>query len=117
MYQSGTNVRLVLNGLPHVAGMDRDPGLWGQIHPDGAVTLTGYYGNDQYEAIFQEVTPTNLLALLIDGMKLTVSPEGWSGAFEGDFWIYNWNGSRVSGLISQCFSPSHSVTVRRSVSP
>jgi hypothetical protein len=114
VYQNGTNIRVVLNGLPHVAGMDRDPGLWGQIQPDGTMTLTGYYGNDQYEAIFQEVSPTNLLSLLIDEMKLTVSPEGWSGAFKGALWIYNWNGVRVSGLISQCFSPSHSVTLRRS---
>ena len=55
--------------------------------PDGQVILMNYHGNDQWSAILDQLTPPDLLAILVDEARLTVSSNGLSGRFAGVYWL------------------------------
>jgi hypothetical protein len=107
------DVKVLITGLSRMWGLTGSPSLWGQIRPDGVVTLTNYYGNDQYDPVEERVAPTNLLAILVDESKLTVTPEGISGVFSGFFALYDQSETGWSHISSGCPSTSHSVTLSR----
>jgi hypothetical protein len=89
------------------------PTLEGEQWANGTMTFNGYLGSDQWEAIYEAVTPTDLLSILIDTMVLTAGSSSLSGHFSGSFLVYAWNGNRVSGLTSRCFYTHHLVTLTR----
>jgi hypothetical protein len=101
-----------MTGLPRIFGLDHSA-LWGQIQPDNSVTLTNYYGNEQWDAIFEQVSPTNLLSILVDEMRLSLSPDGLSGTFAGSFFLYEGTENHWPTISHACSSLSHSVTLTR----
>jgi hypothetical protein len=73
--QKGADVTIVLNGLPPKFSSEH-PKLWGHIRPDPVkLTLTNFWGNDQWDLLEQQVTPTNTVRLLVNAMELTVSTD------------------------------------------
>jgi hypothetical protein len=90
-----------------------DPALWGRVEDTGSMTLTNYYGNDNWDAIFERLTPETGLAIFVESMRVTISPDGLPtvGEFEGNFWIFDLNNSVGR---NSCGWGSHSVSfVRR----
>lgn len=110
--QNGRDVKVVMTGLPRIFAPG-DPGLWGQIRSDGVVTLTNYYGNDQYDQVDEQVTPANFVRIVVDEMELSASPKGLSGTFSGSFSLHDRNGTGWNYIIGHCSSTSHSVTLSR----
>jgi len=110
--QDGTNIRVVISGLPRIFYLEHSA-LWGQIQADNSVTLTNYYGQEQWDSIFEQVSSTNLLSILVDEMKLGLSPQGLSGTFSGSFLVYDGTENHWPSIGSACFSKSHSVTFTR----
>jgi hypothetical protein len=104
-----------MTGLPRIFGLDHSA-LWGQIQPDNSVTLTNYYGNEQWDAIFDQVSATNLLSILVDEMRLSLSGDGLSGTFAGSFLVYDGTENHWPTISSACFSESHSVRFTRNSS-
>ena len=47
-----------------------------------------YHGSDQWSAILDQLTPSDLLAILVDEARLTVSPDGLKGSFAGAYYLY-----------------------------
>ncbi|RPI49680.1 MAG: hypothetical protein EHM55_23205 [Acidobacteria bacterium] len=85
---------------------------WGHIDSDGNVALTNYYGNDQWDPLWDQVTPERAVLILVENMRVAISTEGLLtvGKFDGYF------ESRLDKTVieSGCLSKSHSVTfVRR----
>jgi hypothetical protein len=113
--QDGTDITVVVvqRELPRLFPPEhRNPRLWGQIRPDGTAELTNYYpANESWDAVFEQVTPNNLLSITVDEMRLTISPEGLSGTFEGSIALYDWSGAGWTHISSGCLSKSHSVTL------
>ena len=78
---------MVVKGSQRIAPVE-DPVLWGSV--EGSVmTLTNYYGNDAWDAIHEQLTPENGLAIFVEIMRVTISPDGLPtvGEFVGNFWI------------------------------
>ena len=92
-----------------------DLALWGEIDSDGNVKLTNYYGNEQWDTLWDQVTPDRAVLILVESMRVAISPEGLLtvGKFAGYF------ESRLDKTVieNDCLSTSHSVTfVRRGTS-
>ncbi len=93
--QDNARIEVILSGPTlgpgaKTAGYDESyvQSLRGQIMPDGQVTLTNYEGNEQWSFIAEQATPSDLLTILVDEARLTVSPNGLSGRFVGGFLLY-----------------------------
>ncbi len=90
-----------------------DPVLRGTFAPPDRMTLTSYLGNDQYEGLFEQVTPTNLVSILVDEMRVTVSPQGISGTFDGAFLLYLGKQGNWPHVVARCLSTQHTVNLIR----
>jgi hypothetical protein len=101
LVQNGGDIKVVMTGLPRPFATG-DPSLWGQIRPDGVVTLTNYQGNDQYDPVDERVTPTNFVRILVGAMELSASPKGLSGTFSGSFSLHDRNGTGFNYIIGNC---------------
>ena len=84
-----TGTSAVLEIFQIDGGATTHPVMRGTFAAPDRMTLTSYLGNDQYENLFEQVSPTNLVAILADEMRLTVSLTGWVGTFEGAFLLYS----------------------------
>ena len=110
--QRGTDVTVVLTGVPAISWFPEPPLLWGAIGSD-RVRLTNYMGNDQWYGLFEVMSPTNLLSLLVDEMTLHGSSEELSGTFVGAFLLYEGSAAGWPYIVSRCHSKSHGVTITR----
>lgn len=111
--QTGADIWVIekVSGNSTLVAVD-DPALWGDIDSDGHVKLTNYYGNDQWNSLWYQVTAERAVLTLVESMKVAISPEGLLtvGKFAG------YIESRLNNTVieSDCLSTSHSVTfVRR----
>jgi hypothetical protein len=86
--------------------------LWGRIESDGRASLTNYYGNDQWDALWEFLTPQRFIEVLVEDMKVDVVSNALSkGTFQG-----YWGTARedTGATESSCLSNMHSVAfVRR----
>ena len=103
-----TGTAVALEILHNNGGLTRNPVWRGTFAPPDRMTLTGYVGNDAYEAVGEQVTPTYLVGILVDEMRVTVSPQEISGTFEGAFWLYV-----GPSVVAGCFSTQHTVKLIR----
>ena len=92
--QDNTKVRVILSGPtldPGAATAGYDASyvqyLW-VITPTGELTLTNYQGNDQWNFVADQASPSDLLTILVDEARLTVTRNGLSGNFTGAFLLY-----------------------------
>ena len=90
-----------------------NPVLRGTFAPPDRMTLTSYLGNDQYEGLFEQVTPTNLVSILVDEMRVTVSPQGISGTFDGAFLLYLGKQGNWPHVVARCLSTQHTINLMR----
>ena len=88
--QNDYDIRVVVKGSPRIAPLE-DPALWGRVEDTGSMTLTNYYGNDNWDAIFERLTPETGLAIFVERMRVTISPDGLPtvGEFVGNLWIFD----------------------------
>ena len=56
---------------------------------------------------------SNLLSILVDEMRLSLSPDGLSGTFAGSFLLYEGSDNNWPSISNACFSESHSVRLTR----
>jgi hypothetical protein len=93
-----------------------DRALWGHIDRDGKVMLTNYYGNDQWDPIWDQATPERAVGILVETMRVTLSPEGVLTVGKFDGYFESRHRDRTEIVESDCLSTSHSVTfvLRRS---
>jgi hypothetical protein len=108
---TGTAVALEIFQMD--AGVTVNPVLRGTFAPPDRMTLTGYLGNEQWVGLFQQVTPTNLVSILVDEMRVTVSPLGMSGTFEGSFFLYEGRQGSWPKIAARCYSTQHTVNLIR----
>ena len=94
-------------------GATVDPVLRGAFAPPDRMSLTSYLGNEQWEGLFEQVSPTNLVSILVDEMSVTVSPQGMSGTFEGAFLLYLGSAGSWPHVVAQCLSEEHTVHLMR----
>ena len=111
--QQDTAIELVLTDLPDIFSTRARPTLRGTIKPHSLLTLSGYLGNDQWEAIHELITSDNLLSILVDDMKVTPSPQGLAGTFSGSFGLYDRGPAGWPTVGSRCTSQTHTVTLAR----
>jgi hypothetical protein len=52
------------------------------------VFLTNYLGNEQWNFVADQVTPSELLTILVDEARVISSADGLSGVFAGSFAVY-----------------------------
>jgi hypothetical protein len=90
-----------------------NPVLRGTFLPPDRMVLTGYGGNDAYEGLFEQVSPTNLVSILVDEMRVTASSSGISGTFEGAFLLYSGSQGNWPKVVARCFSTQHTVNLTR----
>jgi hypothetical protein len=95
------------------AGVTINPVLRGTFAPPDRMTLTSYFGNEQWAGWFEQVTPTNLVSILVDEMRVTVSPLGISGTFDGAFLLYLGRQGNWPSIVARCSSTQHTVTLMR----
>jgi hypothetical protein len=87
--------------------------LWGEIASDGRLSLTNYYGNEQWDVLWDQVTPERGVGILVESMRVAISPDGLltDGTFAG---FFESRGREEDVIESECLSTSHSVKfVRR----
>jgi hypothetical protein len=90
-----------------------NPAFRGTFAAPDQLTLTSYLGNDQYEGLFEQVTPTNLVSVLVDEMRVTASPLGMSGTFAGAFLLYSGRQGHWPEVVAKCLSTQHTVNLTR----
>ena len=110
--QRGADVTVALTGVPPISWFPGPPLLWGAIGSDW-LRLTNYMGNDQWSGLFEVMSPTNLLSLLVDEMTLNGTSEELSGTFVGAFLLYEGSAAGWPYIVSHCHSKSHGVTITR----
>ena len=110
--QKGGDIRVVVKGSPRIAPLE-DPALWGSVDDSVSMTLTNYYGSDNWDAIFDQLTPEKGLAIFVESMRVTISPDGLPtvGEFVGAYVISDLKPS--SYPTNECISGSHSVSFAR----
>lgn len=108
-----TGTSAVLEIFQIDGGASFNPSMRGTFAAPDRMTLTSYLGNDQYENLFEQVSPTNLVAILADEMRLTVSPTGWVGTFEGAFLLYSGRQGHWPSVVALCRSTRHTVSLTR----
>lgn len=89
-----------------------DLALWGEIDGDGNVQLTNYYGNDQWNTLWDQASPDRAVLILVERMLVAISADG--SLTVGKFAGYVESVLDKTVIESGCASASHSVTfVRR----
>jgi hypothetical protein len=84
--------------------------LWGDIASDGTVALTNYYGNDQWKVLRDQVTPDRAVWILVERMRVALSPEGVLTVGNFDGYFESRHRGRTDVVESDCLSTSHAVT-------
>jgi hypothetical protein len=78
--QDGGDVRVL------VKTKSADSSLWGRVDHLGNVALTNFRGNEQWDPLWESLPPPHtFISILVDEMKVTLSPEGLlsEGTFQG----------------------------------
>jgi hypothetical protein len=102
--QLGADVTAVVKAPP---ALRVHPALWGAIGSDGNLALTNYYGNDQWNNLWDQVSPERGVGILVDSTRVPLSREGLPTA--GKFQGYFYEVLAPDSVESDCWSASHSV--------